>query len=291
MLGQQIVNGLTIGGIYALVAVGFTLVYGVLRLLNFAHKGIFTWGAYLCLAFILMGIPFYLAMVMAMVGTALMGFVSDYFAFKPLRKAPRLSALISAIGLYLVLENVARLIWGATPRVYPRAAVPTWLRQVVIAEPVRITGLMVFIWVVTLVMVVGLWILVNRTKIGKAMRAVAQDMTAASLMGINVNRVVHFTFALGGFLGGAAGVLLGLQFVIHPAMGFLAGIKAFAACVLGGIGNVWGAVLGGFIIGAGETLGAGYIHSGYRDAIAYALMVAIIILRPSGLLGAKVVRR
>lgn len=259
--------------------------------MNFAHKGIFTWGAYLCLAFLVMGLPFFVAMLLAMLATAAMGFLSDYFAFRPLRKAPRLSALISAIGLYLVLENVARVIWGATPQVFPRAQVPTWLRQVVIAEPVRVNGLMVFIWCVTLAMVIGLWVLINRTKTGKAMRACAQDMPAAGLMGINVNRIVHFTFALGGFLGGAGGVLLGLQFVIEPAMGFLAGIKAFAACVLGGIGNVWGAVLGGFIIGAGETLGAGYIHSGYRDAIAYAIMVAIIILRPSGLLGAKVMNR
>ena len=285
MLAQHLVNGLTLGGIYALVAVGFTMVYGVLGLINFAHKAVLMWGAFLALTFVLWGVPFYLACLLSMLCAAVMGVAIDFVGYRPLREAPRLAALITAIGINLVLENVAREIWGATPRAFPRAAIPAWFREMVITDPVRVNGLQVFVWVVVIVSVVALWFIVNHTKIGKAMRAVAQDMPTASLMGININRVVSFTFALGSFLGAAAGILMGLMFVIHPPMGFLPGIKAFAACVLGGIGNVWGAMLGGLVIGAAEALGAGYLHAGYRDGIAYAVMILIIVFRPAGLLG------
>lgn len=284
MLAQHLVNGLTLGGIYALVAVGFTMVYGVLKLLNFAHKQVLTWGAYLALTLILWGVPFYLACLLSMLGAAAMGVAIDFVGYRPLREAPRLAALITAIGINMFLENVARLIWGAMPRTFPRDAVPAWFFEMVITEPVRVNGLQVFVWVVVIVSVVALWFIVNHTRMGKAMRAVSQDMPTASLMGININRVVSFTFALGSFLGAAAGILMGLMFVVSPPMGFLPGIKAFAACVLGGIGSVWGAVLGGLIIGVAESLGAGYLHAGYRHGIAYAVMILIIIFRPAGLL-------
>ena len=285
MLAQHVTNGLIIGGIYALVAVGFTMVYGVLKLLNFAHKQVLTWGAFLALQFLLWGMPFYLAFLLSMLCTMVMGMAIEYVGYRPLREAPRLAPLITAIGLTLFLENVARLIWGATPRTFPREAVPAWFFEMVITEPVRVNGLQIFIWVVIIVSVVALWFIVTHTKMGKAMRAVSQDMPTAALMGINIDRVVSFTFALGSFLGGAAGILLGLMFTVHPPMGFIPGIKAFAACVLGGIGSIWGAVLGGLVIGAAESLGAAYLHSGYRDGIAYAVMILIIIFRPAGLLG------
>jgi len=285
LLAQHLVNGLTLGGVYALVAVGFTMVYGVLKLLNFAHKQLLTWGAFLALTFILWGIPFYLACLLSMLCVAVMGMAIEYVGYRPLREAPRLAALITAIGITLFLENVARLVWGATPRTFPRDAVPAWFFEMVITDPVRVNGLQTFIWVVVIVSVVALWFIVTHTRIGKAMRAVSQDMPTASLMGISINRVVSFTFALGSFLGAAAGILMGLMFVTHPPMGFIPGIKAFAACVLGGIGSVWGAVLGGLVIGVAESLGAGYLHAGYRDAIAYVVMILIIILRPAGLLG------
>ncbi len=285
MLAQHVVNGLTLGGIYAMVAVGFTMVYGVLKLLNFAHKQVLTWGAFLALQFLLWGIPFYLAFLLSMVCAAAMGMAIEYVGYRPLREAPRLASLITAIGITLFLENIARLIWGATPRSFPREAVPAWFFEMVITDPVRVNGLQVFIWVTVIVLVVALWFIVTHTKMGKAMRAVSQDMPTAALMGINIDRVVSFTFALGSFLGAAAGILMGLMFIVHPPMGFIPGIKAFAACVLGGIGSVWGAVLGGLVIGAAESLGTGYVHAGYRDAIAYAVMILIIVFRPAGLLG------
>ncbi len=285
MLLQHIVNGLTLGGIYALVAVGFTMVYGVLKLLNFAHKQVLTWGAYLALTFVLWGVPFWLAALLSMICAMAMGMAIDYVGYRPLRDAPRLSALITAIGINMVLQEVAREVWGAMPLTFPRALVPAWFFEMVITEPVRVIGLQIFIWGVVIVSVIALWYIVTHTKMGKAMRAVSHDMPTAALMGININHVVSFTFALGSFLGGAAGILLGLMFSITPAMGFTPGIKAFAACVLGGIGNPWGAVLGGLVIGAAESLGAAYLHAGYRDAIAYAVMILIIVFRPAGLLG------
>jgi len=274
-----------LGGIFALVAVGFSMVYGVLKLINFAHKQVLTWGAFLALTFTIWGVPFYLACLLSMLCAAIMGMGIEFVGYRPLRDAPRLAALITAIGINLFLENVARLIWGPMPRTFPRAAVPAWFFEIVITEPVRVIGLQVFIWIVVIVSVVTLWFIVTHTKMGKAMRAVAQDTPTARLMGVNVDHVVSFTFALGSVLGAVAGILLGLMFSVHPPMGFIPGIKAFAACVLGGIGSVWGSVFGGLVIGVVETLGAGYLHAGYRDAIAYAVMILIIIFRPSGLLG------
>jgi len=290
---QQLFNGLTLGLIYALIAVGYTMVYGVIELINFAHGEVYMFGAFLCVTFInILGIPLFPSMALAMGCCALMGMAIDKIAYKPLRKAPRLAALITAIGVSIFLQNVAIMIptWGSRPVPFPRAAVPAVFNESVMTlGSVSVSGLQLFIYVVTIAMMIGLTLIINKTRIGTAMRALAQNATAAALMGINVNRVIAFTFALGSSLGGAAGILVAMYYnTLSATMGYNAGVKAFAAAVLGGIGSVPGAMLGGVVLGVAETLGAGYVSSQYRDGLGYAVMIAVILLRPSGLLGKSV---
>jgi len=290
---QQLFNGLTLGLIYALIAVGYTMVYGVIELINFAHGEVYMFGAFLCVTFInILGIPLFPSMILAMGCCALMGMAIDKIAYKPLRKAPRLAALITAIGVSIFLQNVAIMIptWGSRPVPFPRAAVPAvFSESVMTLGSVSVSGLQLFIYCVTIAMMIGLTLIINKTRIGTAMRALAQNATAAALMGINVNRIIAFTFALGSSLGGAAGILVAMYYnTLSATMGYNAGVKAFAAAVLGGIGSVPGAMLGGVVLGVAETLGAGYVSSQYRDGLGYAVMIAVILLRPSGLLGKSV---
>ncbi len=293
MFEQQLFNGLTLGLIYALIAVGYTMVYGVIELINFAHGEVYMFGAFLCVTFInILGIPLFPSMILAMGCCALMGMAIDKIAYKPLRKAPRLAALITAIGVSIFLQNVAIMIptWGSRPVPFPRAAVPAvFSESVMTLGSVSVSGLQLFIYCVTIAMMIGLTLIINKTRIGTAMRALAQNATAAALMGINVNRIIAFTFALGSSLGGAAGILVAMYYnTLSATMGYNAGVKAFAAAVLGGIGSVPGAMLGGVVLGVAETLGAGYVSSQYRDGLGYAVMIAVILLRPSGLLGKSV---
>lgn len=291
MFEQQLFNGLTLGLIYALIAVGYTMVYGVIELINFAHGEVYMFGAFLCVTFInFLGVPLFPAMVLAMALCALMGVSIDHIAYKPLRKAPRLAALITAIGVSIFLQNIAMIIWGSRPAPFPRAAVPQYFsEQAFTLGSVSVSGLQLFIYILTTAMMIGLTLIINKTKVGTAMRALAQNATAAALMGINVNRVIAFTFALGSSLGAAAGILVAMYYnTMSATMGYNAGVKAFAAAVLGGIGSVPGAMLGGVVLGVAETLGAGYVSSQYRDGLGYAVMIAVILLRPSGLLGKSV---
>ena len=319
MFPQQIINGLTLGSVYALVAVGYTMVYGIIQLINFAHGEIYMIGAYLAFTAIsFLHLPFLAALLLSMAGCALLGVAIDYVAYRPLRRAPRLAALITAIGMSLFLQNVAQAIWGANTRPYPYEAIPKFFYASAfslvkaggsimatvgeippemadrpdLAIVLQISWLQVLILAVSLLMMVSLHLIVNRTRIGTAMRACAQDQLMASLVGINVNRVIAFTFALGSALGAAAGVLVGAYYnAIFPTMGYRVGVVAFAAAVLGGIGNVVGAILGGLILGLAEALGAAYISSEYRYAIAYAIMILVIIFKPSGLLGTQASER
>lgn len=294
MFEQQLFNGLTLGLIYALIAVGYTMVYGVIELINFAHGEVYMFGAFLCVTFInSLGVPLFPAMALAMGLCALMGVSIDLIAYKPLRKAPRLAALITAIGVSIFLQNIAMIIWGSRPAPFPRAAVPQYFsEQAFTLGSVSVSGLQLFIYVLTTAMMIGLTLIINKTKVGTAMRALAQNATAAALMGINVNRVIAFTFALGSSLGAAAGILVAMYYnTMSATMGYNAGVKAFAAAVLGGIGSVPGAMLGGVVLGVAETLGAGYVSSQYRDGLGYAVMIAVILLRPSGLLGKSVAQK
>lgn len=288
----QLINGLTLGVIYALIAVGYTMVYGVIELINFAHGELYMLGAFLCVSFITVwGLPFYCAILLAMGCCAVFGVLLDRIAYRPLRKAPRLAALITAIGMSIFLQNLAMVIWGGRPRPFAQHAVPAYLNETAIQSgALHLSWLQVFIFTVTPGTMLLLYGIITYTKTGIAMRALAQNKTAAALMGINVNFVIGATFALGSSLGALAGILVSVYYnTMSPTMGYVAGVKAFAAAVLGGIGSVPGAMLGGMVLGVAEALGAGYVSSLYRDGVAYAVMIAVILFRPSGLLGKSVV--
>lgn len=285
---QQLVNGITLGGVYALIAVGYTMVYGVIQLINFAHGEIYMLGAFLAYTLVAaLGMPFFAAFVLTLVICALLGVILDFVAYRPLRKAPRLAALITAIGMSIFLQNMAMLIWGSQIKSYPRDMLPAFFSEAAITfGDVTLSWLQLFILSITLLSMIILHLTIHKTRIGMAMRAISQDKTASALMGIGVNRVISFTFAMGSAMGAMAGILVGLYYnAIFPTMGYVAGIKAFAAAVLGGIGSVPGAMLGGGVLGIAEVMGAGYISSEYRDGISYAVMIAVILFKPSGLIG------
>lgn len=294
---QQIINGVSLGAMYALIALGYTMVYGVLKLINFAHGEVFMVGAFLGLGALAgLHLPLLAALPLAMLGAALLGVVIERGAYRPLRSAPRLSALITAIGVSLLLQNLGVIILGAAPRSYPQAISPDpqpWLQSKL---GVDVTQQQVSILLATALILVLLQWIVSRTKIGKAMRAVSEDRQAAQLMGININRVISFTFGLGSAIAAAGGVLYGIYYgTADPLMGLMPGIKAFVAAVLGGIGSIPGAMLGGLLMGLVETgvssvtwkVSAAVTLTGstFRDAVAFAMLIIILLVRPTGLLG------
>ncbi len=291
---QQLVNGITLGGVYALIAVGYTMVYGVIQLINFAHGEIYMLGAFIAFTLVTaLHIPFFTAVFLTIMLCACMGVVLDYIAYRPLRRSPRLAALITAIGMSIFLQNLALLIWGGQIKAFPRDTVPSIFYKPALAlGDVSLSWLQVFILSVTFIFMVFLHWIIHKTKVGMAMRAISQDNITAALMGINVNRVISFTFAIGSAMGGMAGILVGLYYnSIFPYMGYTAGVKAFAAAVLGGIGSIPGAILGGGVLGIAEVMGAGYLSSEYRDGISYAVMILVILFKPSGLIGKSLVEK
>ncbi|MFO7177458.1 MAG: branched-chain amino acid ABC transporter permease [Pseudomonadota bacterium] len=293
---QQIINGLSLGSIYALIALGYTMVYGILRLINFAHGEVFMVGAYTGFytahalgveRYEASGAPFplgfaLLVLVVSMAACAVLGSLIEFLAYRPVRSAPRLTPLITAIGVSLFLQNLGLLVFKPDPKRYP--AILQEVRFEV--GGVILTNIKLAIFAIALLLMVGLHLFVQRTWTGRAMRAVSINLDAARLMGIDTNRTIRNTFAIGSALAAAAGILFGLdQIMITPVMGVLTGLKAFVAAVLGGIGNIPGAVLGGFLIGLAEQLTAGYISPDYRDAITFVILIAILLLKPEGLLG------
>ncbi|MBP3398911.1 MAG: branched-chain amino acid ABC transporter permease [Erysipelotrichaceae bacterium] len=283
---QQMINGLSLGSIYALVALGYTMVYGIIKLINFAHGDIYMLGAYI--GFIVttkLGLGFFPALVISMAGCALIGVTIERIAYKPLRNATRITALITAIGVSYFLEAGTQRVMGAGVQTFPNVLA----NETIMFGDVRISTQQIVIFSVTIVLMVALTFLVNKTKVGRAMRAVSVDPDAARLMGVNVDATISFTFAIGSALAGAAGVLVGLYYnSINPLMGMLPGIKAFIAAVFGGIGIIPGAMLGGFFIGVVETLVAGYWSSLWKDAVVYLILIVILIVKPAGLLGKNV---
>jgi branched-chain amino acid transport system permease protein len=295
-LFQQIINGLSLGSIYALIALGYTMVYGILKLINFAHGEVFMVGAYAgfySAGFLGVdgyeasgaGFPLGFALVVfvfAMAASALLGVAIEGLAYRPVRSAPRLTPLITAIGVSLLLQNLAMLVFTPTPRRYPAI-----LREIRFEfGGVIVTNIKLAIFAVALALMAGLYLFVQRTWTGRAMRALSMNLDAAKLMGIDVNRTIRATFALGSGLAAAGGILFGLdQITINPLMGVLTGLKAFVAAVLGGIGNIPGAVVGGLLIGLAEQLTAGYLSPDYRDAITFVILIAILLMKPEGLLG------
>ncbi len=291
---QQIINGLSLGAIYALIALGYTMIYGVLRFINFAHGDVFMVGAYIGFyAFNkwigpMMGTGFVaaaLVIAIAMVGCGLLGVLIEILAYRPLRSRPKLTVLITAIGVSLFLEYTGQLpmVFGADYKTFPTLIPDTTFA---LMDGVSIGSTQIVVFVVALLLMATLRVIVQQTKIGTAMRAVSMNMNAASLMGINLNRVISFTFFLGSSLAGAGAVLYAISYPkINPLMGVLPGLKAFVAAVLGGIGNIPGATLGGFLIGTAETMTAGYLDPGYKDAIVFGILILILLFKPSGLLG------
>ncbi|MBP2655917.1 MAG: ABC-type transporter, integral rane subunit [Firmicutes bacterium] len=283
---QQIINGISVGSIYALIALGYTMVYGIIRLINFAHGDIYMLGAYVgfyCTT--VFQFSFLPALLMAMIVAAIAGMIIERVAYRPLRYAPRMAVLITAIGVSLLLEYGGILVVSPQTRTFP-AVFPTTLYNI---GGVIISSQQVLILAVSIILMVILTYTVQRTKIGKAMRAVSFDTDAARLMGINVDMVISITFAIGSGLAAAAGVLVGVYYnSIDPLMGIMPGLKAFIAAVLGGIGIIPGAMLGGIIMGVVEALVSGFISSTYRDAAAFAILIIILLLKPAGLLGKNV---
>lgn len=288
---QHFINGLSLGSIYALIALGYTMVYGILQLINFAHSDVYMIGAF---------VSYYAAMFLglqnspglstlgillgaAMLGCSALGLLIERLAYKPLRKAPKLNILITAIGVSLLLEYSGQIIFGADPKVFPNV-----LENKVLFEigSVPLATLDVTVLLVTVFMMLALNFLIFKTKIGRAMRAVSQNALAATLMGVNTDRVIAFTFIVGSSLAGVGSVLVGMKYPkIDPLMGMMIGLKAFVAAVLGGVGSIAGAVLGGLIMGLSEVLVVGYLSSTYRDAFAFGILILILIFKPSGLLG------
>lgn len=290
MFLQQLINGIALGSTYALIALGYTMVYGIITLINFAHGEIFMAGAFLGLLLVgVFKLNIFLAMVCAMVFCMFLGVVVEFVAYRPLRRSSRLSALISAIGVSIFLSSLALMIFGANAKAFPEQAFPA--RQIRIGDA-EISTLQILIIGVSATLMLALEFIVQKTRIGKAMRATSEDYDTAALMGINVNFVISFTFALGSALAAAGGVLVGLLFnAVSFNMGLMAGLKAFAAAVLGGIGSIPGAMLGGLILGVTEVFGVALGYSSYRDAIAFAVLVLVLLVRPTGLLGQKMQKK
>jgi branched-chain amino acid transport system permease protein len=304
ILLQQILNGLVLGSVYALVALGYTMVYGILQLINFAHGDVLMVGAMVGVTVVMLlaqsGLPGPVVLVLALAAAIptciLLSLFVERVAYRPLRNAPRLAPLITAIGVSIIIQTVAMIIWKPNPIVFPDL-LPT--------TPIEIGGALLapkqlLILVVSALMMIGLMLLVNRTKLGRAMRATAENPRIAGLMGVNSNQVIAATFAIGAALAAVAGVLVAMNYNIAQfSMGFIPGLKAFTAAVLGGIGNLPGAVVGGLMLGIIESLGAGYIGdltggflgSHYQDIFAFVVLIVVLVFRPSGIMGERVADR
>ncbi|GGF97433.1 branched-chain amino acid ABC transporter permease [Paenibacillus abyssi] len=289
MLAQQIVNGLTIGMIYALIALGYTMVYGILKIVNFAHGDIFMMGSFFGLILIRnVGLPFVVAFALAAVLTALLGILIERLAYRRLRFSDRIVPLISAMGVSIFLANLAQKLWGSEVHTFPKVME---IKTYTIAG-MTFSTVQLLIFGLSIIAMLGLHFFVNKTKIGTAMRATSISITNATLMGINTNMIIMITFAIGSALAAAAGILVSIYYdAVYPTMGYTAGLKAFTAAVLGGIGSIPGAVLGGLILGVAENLGIAYIAAKYQDIIAFCILILVLIIRPRGILGKKEINK
>jgi branched-chain amino acid transport system permease protein len=295
---QQVVNGVTLGSVYALIALGYSMVYGILKLLNFAHGDVYMMGAFIGYGVLTVfggalspSIPVPLLIVFmfgaAMLGSGLLGIGIERFAYRPLRNAPRIAPLISALGVSFFLQNAALLLFSPNFRSYGSFDFYNGsLFLPLEAGPLKISPLRILVISSTLALMVALTVFVSRTQLGRAMRAVAYDREAAAMMGIDVDRVIVATFFIGSALAGAAGVMVGLVFQrVYHFMGFIAGLKGFTAAVVGGIGSIPGAMLGGLFIGLAESFSTGYISSTFSDLIVFGILITVMLVRPTGLLG------
>lgn len=281
---QQCLTGISLGGAYALIAIGYTLVYGILRLINFAHGDIFMMAGYFMI-FAMASMPWFIAVPVTLAATVLLGVVIERAAYRPLRSAPRMSVMISAIGVSYLLQNLATYLFTALPKGYPE--IP-FLKKIFQIGGLSASFVTFLTPVLTLVLVYGLIALINHTKIGMAMRAVSKDYETAALMGIKINRTITFTFAVGSLLAGIGSILYFTdRMTVFPFSGSLPGLKCFVAAVFGGIGSIPGAVIGGFILGLGETALVALGYSTFSDAFTFILLIIMLLIRPTGLFGEK----
>lgn len=289
LFGEQLLNGLTLGTTYALIALGYTMVYGIIQLINFAHGDIYMIGAFVGLSAVMfLNADIFLALTIAMTVCIVLAVLIERIAYRPLRRSTRLAPLISSIGVSIFLETLVTRIKGPQaqgfPQVLPDISIQLGSAQVSLVQ--------IVILIVATSLMVALQLIIKYTKVGKAMRATSEDYDTASLMGINVNRIISFTFAIGAALAAAGGVLVGIYFnSVFPYMGVMAGLKAFCAAVLGGIGSIPGAVLGGLFIGLAEVMGVAVGLDPYKDAIAFGLLIIVLLFRPTGLLGKPIQRK
>jgi len=281
---QHGLNAFILGGTYALLGIGLTLIFGIMRVVNFTHGELYTFGAYMMFMFVMsIGVDFFFALLLAVVMGMLLGAAIEITLLRPIRGADIDTTMLVMIGAWIALQNTEQFVWTGIAK---SIATPFPAEPLVVG-PVSVAWSRVFAISVALALIVATYALINRTKLGKSMRATFQDPETAALMGIQINRVYTATFALGSGLAAAAGALLGPVFVVYPTMGDLAALKSFAIVILGGLGNVVGATIGGFILAFMEELGAGYISSGYRDAMGFLLIILILMFRPTGLFAQK----
>ncbi len=289
---QHLVNGISLGSLYALLAIGYTMVYGILRLINFAHGDVFMLGTYIAFyAMTSFFLPWWMSFLIAIALTCIFGIILERSAYRPLRNSPRISVMISAIGASFLIQNLAIVIFGGRPKAFPIAPI---FSRILNIGGVSIVSVSLIIPVITAIALYILNYIVNHTKVGMAMRAVSRDYEASRLMGIDVNSIISFTFGTGSVLAVIGGIMWGLKYPqLIPLMGLMPGLKCFIAAVVGGIGNIRGAVIGGFILGLGEIMIVAFSPalSGYRDAFAFVLLIIILLVKPSGLMGQNTVEK
>jgi len=277
---QHLVNGLVLGGTYALLGIGLTLIFGLMNVVNFAHGEFYTLGAYATFAALtLAGLPFLAALAVAIAAGVLLGALTERVLLRPLRGESIDSVMLVMIGLWIAMQNTELVVWGGVAKSVPHPF-PT---APLVLGPLGIAPLRLFVLAAALALILGAHLIIQRTRLGRAMRATFQDADTAALMGVRIARIHTATFAIGSGLAAAAGALLGPIFLAYPSMGDLASLKAFSVVILGGLGNVAGATLGGLLLGVAEELGAGYVSSGYRDAVGFVIIILVLLLRPSGL--------
>jgi branched-chain amino acid transport system permease protein len=284
---KQLINGLAAGSIYALIAVGYNMVYGILGLTNFAHGDVYMFGTFIAFSLLGTRFPVPVAILLACVAGGALGMLVERVAYRPVRNAPRVVPIISALAAALVLRNVAQLIWGTETMPFP-ALVPA---QTIHLGEIDVNSLQLVIMAIALSLTAVFALIVRKTKIGKATRSVSQDIPASELMGINVNEVITYVYFAGGFFGVAGGILFAMYYAIWIGMGFLGTMNAWIACIIGGIGSLEGAFTGGILLGVFQALASGYISSSYRDALTYALVMIILIVRPKGIFGRQVAEK
>jgi branched-chain amino acid transport system permease protein len=284
---KQLINGLAAGSIYALIAVGYNMVYGMLELINFAHGDIYMFGTFIALSLLVGNVPVPLAIVLACIAGGVIGLLVERLAYRPVRNAPRVVPMLSAVGVALILRNVAQLIWGTSTMPFPELFPTRFIKF----GSIQVNSLQIVVMVVALSLTGVFALIMSKTKLGKATHSVAQDIPTSKLMGIDVNRIIQFVYFAGGFFGVAGGILFSMSYATWIGMGFLGTMKAWIACIIGGIGSLKGAFIGGLLLGVSEVLISGFVSSAYRDAIAYGLVMVVLVLWPQGVFGRHIAEK